>query len=168
MLFIQSLLVTDLSSVVGYGLFIIFLHIQIENEAKGENMTKFQLIEVKAPTPYERGVQYGEQASEKICAGIDDYRLLFAETCDMSWETIKKNAMAYVLMVERIFPEIIEEIRGISVGAGVGIDEIMVLNARYEITKFPRLNECTSFAILPEASNDNETYIGQLTTELYY
>ncbi len=124
-------------------------------------MTKFQLIEVKAPTPYERGVQYGEQASEKICAGIDDYRLLFAETCDMSWETIKKNAMTYVLLIERTFPEIIEEIRGISVGAGVGMDEIMVLNTRYEITKFPRLNECTSFAILPEASNDNKTYIGQ-------
>lgn len=124
-------------------------------------MRTFQLIEVKAETPYERGVQYGEQACNKIRAGIEDYRRLFAETSSMSWETIKQNALTYVPLIEDIFPEIMEEAKGISEGARVGLDEIMVLNCRYEITKFPRPNECTSFAVLPKASKDGKTYVGQ-------
>ena len=124
-------------------------------------MRAFQLIEVKADTPLERGRQYGEQARGKIRAGIEDYRRLFAETSSMSWETIKKYALTYLSMIKRIFPDMMEEAQGIALGAKVGIDEIMVLNCRYEITKFPHPNECTSFAVLPEASAGQKTYLGQ-------
>jgi len=124
-------------------------------------MRTFQLIEIQAASPYERGVQYGEQAREKIRAGIEDYRKLFSDTSNMSWEAIKNYALDYIPAVQELFPEIVEEVKGISAGAGVGLDEIMVLNCRYEITKFPKPKECTSFAVLPEASKDGVTYVGQ-------
>ncbi len=124
-------------------------------------MRTFQLIKVKADTPYERGLQYGEQAKEKILAEIEDYRRLFSETNSMSWEEIKCNALEYVPITEDLFPDVMAEAKGISVGAGAGIDEIMVLNTRYEITKFPSPNECTSFAVLSKASKDKKNYVGQ-------
>lgn len=124
-------------------------------------MRDFQLIKVNALTHYERGVQYGKQASEKIRAGIEDYRRLFSDTSNMSWEDIKSYALDYIPLVEELLPEIAEEVKGISEGAGVGLDEVMVLNCRYEITKFPRPNECTSFAVLSEAGMDGRIYVGQ-------
>lgn len=124
-------------------------------------MRTFKLVEIKAAAPFERGGQYGEQAREKILEGIEDYKRLFAETNSMDWDIIKKKAYSYIPLIEETFPDIMDEVKGIAAGAGVGIDEIMVLNCRYEITKFPRPNECTSFAILPEASEDNKTYVGQ-------
>lgn len=124
-------------------------------------MRTFQLVKVKAKSDYNRGEQYGEQAREKIRAGIEDYRRLFSDTSTMSWEEIKNYALGYIPVIEEVFPEIVEEVKGISAGAGVGIEEIMVLNCRYEITKFPRPNECTSFAVLPEASAGGGSYVGQ-------
>ncbi|MGI6085478.1 MAG: C45 family autoproteolytic acyltransferase/hydrolase [Acetivibrionales bacterium] len=124
-------------------------------------MRKFQLIEVKADTPYERGLQYGEQAHEKIIAEIEDYRLLFSETSSMSWEEIRSYALEYIYLSERLVPDVMEEARGISAGARADIADIMVLNTRYEITKFPEPNECTSFSVLPQASRRKKTYVGQ-------
>jgi isopenicillin-N N-acyltransferase-like protein len=54
-----------------------------------------------------------------------------------------------------------EEARGIADGANVDIGEIMVLNCRYEITKFPKEKECTSFSLLSEATKNKSTYVGQ-------
>ena len=124
-------------------------------------MRTFQLVEVQPGSPREMGRQYGEQARDKIRAGIDGYKKLFAETSSMSWESIKQYALSYIPVVERIFPALIEEAKGIAAGAGVGIDDVMVLNCRYEITKFPRPHECTSFAVLPEASLGQKTFVGQ-------
>lgn len=124
-------------------------------------MREFQLIKINADTPYVRGIQYGEQARERILKGLEDYKILFAETSTMDWDTIKNYAKSYIPLVEKTFPDIMYEIKGIGEGAKVGIDEIMLLNCRYEITKFPKPNECTSFAVLPEASENNKTYVGQ-------
>lgn len=124
-------------------------------------MRSFQVIDIRASTPYESGIQYGRKAEKKIRAGLADYRLLFSETSTLSWETIRQRALSYTSLLENTYPELLEEVRGIAEGSGVGLDEIMLLNCRYEITKFPRPNECTSFAILPEAGEGGKTYIGQ-------
>ncbi|HQA47651.1 MAG TPA: C45 family autoproteolytic acyltransferase/hydrolase [Bacillota bacterium] len=122
-------------------------------------MRTFQLVEVNAATPFERGLQYGRQAKEKIRAGIEDYKLLFAQTSDKNWNQIKEYAVSYIQLIERTMPEILEEAKGIASGAEVDMAEIMVLNCRYEITKFPKDDECTTCAVLPEASHENKTYL---------
>jgi len=124
-------------------------------------MRRFQLIDIKAGTCYEGGLQYGRKAEGRIRAGLLDYRQLFLETSTLSWEKLKKTALSYLPVVEKNCPELLEEVRGIADGSGVGLDEIMLLNCRYEITKFPHPNECTSFAILPEAGEGRKTFIGQ-------
>ncbi len=122
-------------------------------------MMNFQLIKVKADTPYERGVQYGYQAKNKIIKGIEGYKNIFDETSDKSWEQIREYADAYIPLIEENMPEIILEAKGIAEGAGVSFRDIMVLNCRYEITKFPIMKECTTCAVLPEASAGEKTIL---------
>jgi isopenicillin-N N-acyltransferase-like protein len=124
-------------------------------------MKPFQIIDIKATTPYEGGLQYGKNAEEKIRRGLLEYRRFFAETSNMSWKRIIETALSYVPLVEKKLPEVLDEIRGIADGASAEFGEIMLLNCRYEISKLPRLNECTSFAVLPEASERGKTFIGQ-------
>ena len=122
-------------------------------------MRTFQLVKVNAATPFERGVQYGEQAKEKIKQGVADYQKLFAQTSSWSWEEIKEDALSYLPLIEEVMPEILEEARGIAVGAGVDLGGLMVLNCRYEITKFIRENECTTCAVLPTAAKQGKTLL---------
>lgn len=122
-------------------------------------MMNFQLIKVKADTPYERGVQYGEQAKDKIIKGIEGYKNIFDETSVKSWEQIQEYADTYISLIEKNMPEILLEAKGIADGAGVSFRDIMVLNCRYEITKFPIMKECTTCAVLPEASAGGKTIL---------
>ena len=124
-------------------------------------MRTFQYVKIEPGSPHEMGIQYGRQARGKILAGLEDYRQLFAETCDMPWSEILAYAATFIPLVEEALPEIMQEVRGIAAGAEVGIHDLMVLNCRYEITKFPRPSECTSFALLPEAAKDGKTFVGQ-------
>lgn len=120
---------------------------------------QFQFVHIKADTPYECGLQYGMQAKAKIHAGVEVYREYFAKTSDKSWDEIKQYAMAYVPVIQEAMPEILEEARGIADGGQLSLDELMVLNCRYEITKFPKTPECTTAAVLPEATREKCTYI---------
>lgn len=132
-------------------------------------MRAFQIVKVRPGTPREMGMQYGRQAREKILAGLDDYRLLFEETDAMDWSGMKAYSLTFVPRLREVLPEITEEAEGIAEGAGVDLADIMLLNCRYEITKFPdpdkadkeRANECTSFALLPEATAERKTLVGQ-------
>lgn len=124
-------------------------------------MSSVQLIDIRASSHYEIGIQYGKEAEDKIHSGLADYRMLFSEISNLSWEELKKRAMNYVPLLQKECPELLEEARGIAEGSGANFDDIMFLNCRYEITKFPRPNECTSFAVLPEAAKKGKTYIGQ-------
>lgn len=122
-------------------------------------MKNFQLVKIKADTPYERGLQYGKQAKGEIINGIEGYRELFAQTSTKSWEEIQEYADAYIPLIEESMPETLMEAKGIADGAGVSFREIMVLNCRYEITKFPIMKECTTCAIMPEASAGGKTIL---------
>ena len=124
-------------------------------------MRAFRYVNVEPASPREMGIQYGTQARAEILGGLEDYRALFDETSSMSWAEIRECAGAYVPLTDEFLPEIMEEARGIAEGAGVDLEDVMVLNCRYEITKFPRPNECTSFAVLPEAARDGKVYVGQ-------
>lgn len=122
-------------------------------------MRTFQLVKVSAATPFQRGVQYGTQAKDKIVAGIDSYRQLFAQTSSRSWSQIKEYALSYLPIIEQSMPEILEEARGIADGASVDFGDLMVVNCRYEITKFPQAMECTTAAVLPAATGNGHTLL---------
>lgn len=124
-------------------------------------MRHFPLIEASGSTPYERGRQYGEKAEPAIKSAIDDYRLIFAETSDRSWGQIAERALRNLPLIEESMSDLLEEARGIADGAGVTLGDIMVLNCRYELSKFPKGRECTTAAVLPEAARDGKMYLAK-------
>jgi len=126
---------------------------------RGFSMRNFQFIAVEGATPYERGLQYGEQAKDKIQAGIDGYRAYFAQTCNRSWEWIVDYALSYLSLLKSEMGDLLSEAVGIAEGAKVPLGSLMVLNCRYEITKFPRDDECTTCAVLPEAASGGKTFL---------
>ncbi len=122
-------------------------------------MNEFEVIVIDASTPFERGVQYGKAAADKIIAGIANYRKFF-EDKGQPWETTTKLAMAFVPDIEEAMPEVLEEAKGVAEGAGVSFEGLMVLNTRYELTNYPiKPAECTTGAVLPEATKDHVTYM---------
>ena len=116
----------------------------------------YPLIEITAETPFERGVQYGEQAADRIAVCIEYYKEAFQKQ-GFCWDEAKEYAMGYLPEIERTMPEILEEARGLAAGSGRELDEIMAVNCRYELSKL-KPEECTTAAVLPEASRDGKTY----------
>ena len=60
---------------------------------------EFQVVHVKADTPKERGRQYGEQAADKILAGVENYRQYFEKSRGAAkcGRAAVCNAPAYVI-----------------------------------------------------------------------
>ncbi len=119
----------------------------------------FRYIEVKADTPFERGFQYGKQAADLIACGVRNYRDYFAGK-GWTWQDTSEAAMRFVPDIEACMPEVLEEARGIAAGAGRTLEEIMLMNTRYELTFYPdKPQECTTGAVLSEASADHCAYM---------
>lgn len=124
-------------------------------------MKEFRLIKISADTPFQRGMQYGEQAVSEIHTCISTYRDRFLATRSLGWKTVREMSMAHLPCIEAMMPDMLEEAKGIAQGAGVDLEDIMVLNCRYEILHFPNPKECTAFALKREATADGKVYVGQ-------
>ncbi|KAF9772712.1 hypothetical protein IL306_009567 [Fusarium sp. DS 682] len=118
---------------------------------------------VVSGTPYERGLSHGRQVADKVRANIEYYKLPGKLP---HWSISSKIIeTVYLPAFEKFYPTGLEEIRGIADGAGVTIEEVVMLNARYDLGrcmyrlqdggKTPQeLNghdECTSGFFPPEA-----------------
>jgi len=122
--------------------------------------------------PRQRGRQYGEQAQARIRQSMVAYQRVFAHYTDWSWAKVVRQASRYVRAIEDFAPAAIEEMRGIAEGAGVTFGDVLALNVRSEVMfasagqgranlSTVLANECTSFAVLPEASRGGHTLVGQ-------
>ena len=124
-------------------------------------MKEFRLLTISAPSPYERGIQYGQQAQKEIAHCIETYRSRFAGTRNLTWEAAREISWKFVPYIEAEMPDMLEELRGIAEGSGAELEDLMVLNCRYEILHFPHENECTAFALQREATANHHVYVGQ-------
>ncbi len=121
----------------------------------------FPLVVVEG-APFERGHRHGAQARARIVCSIETHRRAIKHYAGLDWPAAQERAAAYLPILEAYAPEMVEELRGIAEGAGLPFADLLTLNVRYELTFTPRLVEgCTSFAVLPEASADGHTYLGQ-------
>src|SRR5699024_4279373 len=81
-------------------------------------------------------------------------------------KNIAKEFESYVLVyrdyVKRYLKKFDEMIQGMCVGANISIEDAYLLQLRAEIYgQLESTNECTTFAILPEATSDGVSVMGQ-------
>lgn len=126
-----------------------------------EIMGRFKEIFLEAAPPYERGVQYGQQAKEEIEVCINTYKDYFKATGRLTWETAAEHVQGFVDLLRKDYREFLDEIRGIADGSEQSFEDIMVLNIRYELLHFPTDGECTAYALKKEATADGHVYVGQ-------
>jgi isopenicillin-N N-acyltransferase-like protein len=122
--------------------------------------------------PRERGRQYGEQARERVGRSIAAYRDVFRHYAGWSWSKVTREARRYEEHIAAYGAAYLEELRGIADGAGVAFEDVLAINTRTEVMFAARARdaarvsarapgECSAFCVLPEASADAHTLIGQ-------
>lgn len=124
-------------------------------------------------SPRERGRAHGKKFGDEVKENLDLYLNVF-EHKGSDRETVYNQAERFVEIINEENEEYFEEMSGIAEGSGLTIEEITILNARYEVmysalkkeTADPgmgtqRPDACTSFGIQPEITGTGHTYLGQ-------
>jgi isopenicillin-N N-acyltransferase-like protein len=120
--------------------------------------------------PFERGLSYGKQTKSKIITNINYYK---EPGVLPDWDIVQKYIRDnYLKSIEKYYPSGLLEIKGIAVGAGVPVEDIIVLNARYELLGWKKIlglvngverqsGDCTGGICLPKATKSGDVLLGQ-------
>lgn len=124
-------------------------------------------------TPHERGVTHGSEYADEIETNLDIYLDVF-EYKGTDRETVYEQAAEFVPLIETENEEYFEEMQGIAEGSNHSIEDITILNARYEVMYSAFKNAadelskedlnpdaCTAFGAQPEITHNGHTFIGQ-------
>jgi len=135
-----------------------------------------ELLIVDLPgDPYGDGAAHGCAAASLIEENLRIYYDRFQREAKLSGQETRARARRYLDVIARVEPAYAEAIHGVSEAAGIPLDDVAVLNARYEIlySQYSTINQaagdargipaggCTAFAVTPEASADGHLYLGQ-------
>ena len=120
-------------------------------------------------TSYEQGLAHGEALQESITKNIDIYLNRFENEAGISKNDLLDNAGIYLNVLREQSPEYVNGINGIAESSNLNMLEIAMLNLRYELLyhalgkklQSEAVDGCTSFAVLPEATENNHLLIGQ-------
>src|SRR5438105_14636735 len=106
-------------------------------------------------TAYDQGLQHGRALREQIAHNLAVYYETFWLEGQLTPDDIRGRAAQYRNVVEG--HAYWQGMRGVADGSGHSLEDILVLNMRYELLYFEygqtaMIDGCTSFAILPQAS----------------
>jgi len=121
---------------------------------------KFKLVKVKGD-PYQIGLQYGEACSKEIKGFLENLYGLIHSQFSLTMDQILKRIKPYHKFGYKYAPHLMEEIKGMGVGAGISFEEAFFLNARGELTYEQETEECTSYVVSKQLSSDNQLFMGQ-------
>src|SRR5215469_8150844 len=122
-----------------------------------------------------RGLAHGRRFAREIADNVATYLRRFAAS-GLERDEAFAEAAKWRKAIAAHSPAYAEEMRGIADGSGQSEDTIALLNARYELafTLFGQeakqghkellelgLDGCTTFGLLPEATADRHTWLGQ-------
>lgn len=120
-----------------------------------------------AGAPYELGLQHGQQARQKVHRNVQFYMRLWESFGGMTRDEILKQVEGFVPYIESYDAQLVEELQGLAKGSGLSFEEVVALNARTELT-FACLSPgaaapeaCSSYALMPEVTNDGHMIMGQ-------
>lgn len=145
-------------------------------------MAKLERVRLSG-TPYERGVTHGERFADEIASNVEIYLDRFGYH-GVDTETAREQAEEFIRLIESENEAYAEEMRGIADGGDVPLVDVTMLNVRWEViyTAWKEETEsdadgseaaerslepevpvdgCTSYGVLPLASADGATYMGQ-------
>ena len=94
------------------------------------------LVEISG-APRERGRQHGEAARDRIRLGVAHYAEQLAGD-RMQGEALTRAVQDFVPTIDRFDASYCEEMRGISEGAHVPFESVVLLNCRTEILKIAK------------------------------
>jgi len=137
--------------------------------------------EVLAGDPHERGVRHGEAFADEVRHNVDTY-LDVLRARGIGTDRARDLAAGFVPRIEEANAAYAAEMAGVAEGSGVPVEEVALVNVRYEVLYNAYTDEdgageddgtrtdaeaaasvdgCTSFGVGPEASADGHTYVGQ-------
>lgn len=95
----------------------------------------------------EIGLAHGRTHARLIQRSLEVYDRLFHDFVGIRWVRARVEAARFGRMIERGFPEILEEMDAIAEGAGVEPIDILTLNCRSEISLTRASGGCSAFAL---------------------
>jgi isopenicillin-N N-acyltransferase-like protein len=115
--------------------------------------------------PRERGKQYGAKFKDAIHSFLDKeiYQVCAKQA---SRDQLLAYAGECTKAVKEYSPAITEELEGMAEGAGMNLEEIVLITMHEETAghkdgKLPPVQHCTALGAAPPDTNDGHTYIGQ-------
>lgn len=117
-------------------------------------------------TPYEQGIQHGQELKDRIAHNIRVYFERFEREGKLARSEVLARAVQYGQAIADQNPDYLTGLRGVADGSGLDLDQLLALNVRYEIlyhqfSAIAMADGCTSFAVLPSASADGHLLMGQ-------
>jgi predicted choloylglycine hydrolase len=113
-------------------------------------------------THREIGRQFGEACTDLIRKHLDYAMERLSRKYQASSRQLEEAVLKYRPWVRKYAEAFDEEVQGIAEGAGISAAEAYLLQLRAEINRHSKTNnECTTFAILPEATSNGVPLIGQ-------
>ncbi len=120
------------------------------------------LIRVKG-SHREIGRQIGEACQKQVNHSLANARELIESAygvLELSWEGAQIQAKKYIPFAQERYPEYVEEMAGISEGAGVDFDDIAVLNAMEAVTMDAlHLTKCTTMGVNGDRTADGHVLV---------
>ena len=127
-------------------------------------------------TPFEIGLQYGQRARSRIRRHFANQRSLMAARSPADPDWWRRAVHEQLAPYEEFAPHFVEEMVGLSRGADLAFEEILLLNVRDELTPAPRAapaEACTSFGCHGDLALAGGPILGQtkdtaaISQELY-
>ena len=97
-------------------------------------------------TPYEVGQQHGSQARDEVLGSIEFYKDFFMKRIKIDWTKAEEVATEFLPFLKSNYAEYVEEMQGVADGAGVKLNDVVLLNVRTEIAYGMMSDGCTAFA----------------------
>lgn len=105
--------------------------------------------------PYERGRQHGLAVPERVKRSIAIYG---GQLHELGYDATAKSALiaSFAKEIEAFGAHYIEEMRGVADGAGVELEDIVMVNARTEVMAKARLEKSKPIEITPPDNDEND------------
>lgn len=116
---------------------------------------KFPLLQVEG-SALEMGRQHGEQAAPLIRKYLAWIERLTTQPIDL----LCRNATRFLPLLKTLSPKFVEEVKGLSEGAGISLPEALLCQARAEAAHAWDC-ACTAFALKGKATAEGNVLIGQ-------